>query len=136
MPSHNGSDLTTFYENVKENGHMHTRDLAVRWSNAVLWTLALNLDRGTKKKLAKALPPELADDLTRPFWLLHFRDPRLTRHDFLKAIARRSGHSDPQFAHFPTMAVFHELKRLAGNDVSQKVADTLAPEIREMWEKA
>lgn len=136
MAHANGSDLSGYYQRVEKMGLLHTRDIARRWSKAVLWTLGLNLDRKTKKKLADALPEELSDDLTRAFWLLHFRNTELSRHDFLKAIAKRSGASDAAFARYPTAAVFHEVKAMVGADVSRDVAETLSPEVRELWEKA
>ena len=74
MAHTNGTDLTNYYQNVQQNGSLLTADHAQRWSKAVLWSLGLNLDRKTKKELAKTLPDELAGFLTRAFWLLHFRD--------------------------------------------------------------
>jgi len=49
-------DLTDYYRNIQQNGHLPTEAVAQRWNEAVLRTLGLNLDRKTKKQLAKALP--------------------------------------------------------------------------------
>ena len=131
-----GADLTGYYQNIRQNGHLRTVDVAQHWNEAVLRTLGLNLDRKTKKKLGKALPEELAFYLERPFWLLHFRNHNKSDEEFLNEVARRSGSSDPGFARIPTEAVFHELKAVAGEDVSDAVADMLAPELSELWQQA
>lgn len=130
------SELTEYYQNVQTNAHLLKPELAESWSRAVLWTLALNLGRGTKKKLADKLPDELAVQLKRPFWLVHFRDPNLSLHAFLKAVAKRAGHSDAAYARNPTRAVFHELKGFAGDQISHDVAEDLAEAVRTLWEQA
>ena len=130
------NQLDDFYQYVLENGKLLTTDHVRRWSDGVLRTLGITLDRGTKKKLAKALPEELASSLTRVFWLLHFRDPNLTREEFLRMAALRSGNTDADFAYHPTLAIFGGLKKIVGNDVQREVADHLAPGISELWEKA
>jgi uncharacterized protein (DUF2267 family) len=136
MSQSNGSDLTRYYQQVTENGLLRTEDNAQQWSTAVLRVLGTNLDRRTKKKLAKTLPDELAFDLTRKFWLLHFRDKNKPRSAFLKEVARMSGNTDAQFAIHPTRAVFHEVKNYAGDEVSDDVAESLAPEISALWQEA
>jgi uncharacterized protein (DUF2267 family) len=136
MTEANGADLSGYYQTIRQNGHLPTVAVAQRWNEAVLRTLGLNLDRKTKKKLGKALPEELAYYLNRTFWLLHFRDRHKSNEEFLKEVARRSGSSDPAFAHIPTEAVFHQIKAVAGEDVSDAVADTLAPELSELWQQA
>jgi uncharacterized protein (DUF2267 family) len=136
MADTNGTDLTNYYQNVQQNGNLLTSGHVQRWSNAVLWTLGLNLDRKTKKQLAKTLPEELADYLTRAFYLLHFRDKQKSSQEFFREVAKRSGNSDAQFAPIPTIAIFHEVKQFAGEDVSDKVAGSLAPEIQVVWEQA
>lgn len=136
MTNSNGSDLAGYYQHILDNGLLRTAGAAQRWSKAVLKTLGLNLDRGTKKRLAKALPEELAGDLTRGFWLVHFRDKTKSQKTFLKEIAGRSGNTDANFARYPTTAIFHEVKSYAGQYVSDEVADSLAPEIRELWQQA
>lgn len=128
--------LDGFFDHVKEEGNLLTEDQARRWTDATLKTLGINIDRGTKKKLAKALPEELASSLTRVFWLLHFRDTSLSSLDFQKQVARRSGHTDPRFARFPVIAVFGGIKQMIGSDVQRTVADSLSPELREMWQQA
>ena len=130
------ADLNSYYETVQNKGSLRTLAHARRWSTAVLKTLGFNLDGKTKKKLANALPKELADDVKRVFWLLHFRNNQLTSHEFQNQVSRRSGNSDPQFARTPILAVFHGVKQLVDNDIQQAVADSLSPEVRELWEKA
>ena len=130
------ANMSTFYANVQQNGYLRTTEQAQRLTRAVLWSLALNLGRGTKKSLAKALPDELAEYLTRPFWLVHFRDKTKSRDEFFKEVAKRSGNTDAQFAQHPTKAVFAEIKTLVDQDVVDDVADSLAPDIREFWEQA
>ena len=130
------NDLTTYYTAVQQTGKLRTTDHARRWSQATLRTLALNLNGRTKKELARALPEELSKQLTRTFWLLHFRNKSLPRLEFQKMVARRAGNTDAQFARHPITATFHNLKTLVGDNVSQTVADTLSPELREMWQAA
>jgi len=130
------ADLTAYYTTIKEKGYLRTTQHAQLWSTAVLKTLGLNLDRSTKKKLAKALPEELAFPLQRIFWLLHFRNTSLSREEFQKMVARRSGNSDGQFARYPVSAVFHGLKVLIDDQTDKAVRDSLSPDLREMWEAA
>lgn len=130
------TDLDQYYTTVQRKGHILTRDLAEQWSAAVLKSLGMNLGRGAKKKLANALPPELADDLTRVFWLLHFRDTNMPAYDFQKIVARRAGHTDPQYALHPITGVFHALKQLVDGNVSDAVAESLSPELRALWQNA
>jgi uncharacterized protein (DUF2267 family) len=132
----NDDALNGFYQYVKEEGNLRTVDHAHRWSAATLKTLGLNLDRGTKKKLAAALPDELAESLTRVFWLLHFRNPNLSSLEFQRQVARRSGHTDARFARYPVMAVFGGVKQMIDADLEREVAETLSPELREMWQQA
>jgi uncharacterized protein (DUF2267 family) len=130
------SQLDDLYRHVQEKGHLRTRDHARRWSRAVLNVLGLNLDRSTRRKLAGALPPQLAQALTGVFRLLDFRDPTLTSLYFQRQVALRAGHSDAQFAALPVKAVFHYLKQMIGQDLSDRVAQTLSPEIQELWQEA
>ena len=136
MTQSNGFDQSKYYEQIQKDGLLLTERAAERWSEAVLRSLSLNIDRGTKKRLAKALPETLAAGLTRTFWLLHFRDPNKSSEEFLKEIANRSGNTDAQFARMPTKAIFHQLKQMAGDDVSDDVSDSLAPEIRKLWQES
>jgi uncharacterized protein (DUF2267 family) len=130
------TDLANYYDTVLKEGKLRTPIHARRWSTAVLKTLGVNLDRRTKKKLARALPDELANDLTRLFWLAHFRNTNLSRHEFQYMVSRRSGNSDADFARYPISAVFHGLKALIDHDTSDAVAKTLAPDVRALWEAA
>jgi uncharacterized protein (DUF2267 family) len=130
------ADLNSYFQTIQNKGSLRTPEHARRWSTAVLKTLGFNLDGRAKKKLAKALPPELGDDLKRVFWLLHFQNNQLTSHDFQNQVSRRSGNSDPQFAKTPILAVFHGVKQLVDSGTQQAVADSLSPEVRELWEKA
>lgn len=128
--------LDDFYAHVQEQGKLRTVDHARRWSDGTLRTLGNQLDRRTKKELARTLPDELANSLTRVFWLLHFRDPRLTRQEFQKMSARRSGNTDADFAYYPVLAVFGGVKKMIDEDLQKKVADSLAPEVSELWQQA
>lgn len=128
--------LSDFFRYVQEEGKLLSPEHARRWSDGVLRTLGTALDRGTKRRLAKALPEELADSLTGVFWLLHFRDPNLSSQEFQRMAARRSGNTDADFARIPTLAVFGGLKQMISADLERAVADTLAPEIRELWQQA
>ncbi len=130
------ADLNSYYKTVQSKGNLPTLGHARRWSTAVLKTLGFNLDGGTKKKLAKTLPKELGDDVKRVFWLLHFRNKQLTSHEFQNQVSRRSGNSDPQFARTPILAVFHGVKQMVDNSLQQAVAESLPPEVRELWDKA
>jgi uncharacterized protein (DUF2267 family) len=129
-------ELIEYFTRIQSAGKLRTSAHAQRWSRAVLKTLGINLDRGTKRKLAKALPVELAEDLTRVFWLLHFRNTGLTQYDFLNQVSRRAGNTDPDFARYPVTAVFHQLKVLIGQDMAGQVAQSLSPEMRQMWQEA
>lgn len=132
----NTAKLNDFYAYVQQNGKLITETQAQRWTDGVLRTLGVNLDRGTKKKLASALPEELASSLTRVFWLLHFRNMQLPLEEFQRAAARRSGNSDADFAYYPTMAVFGAIKRMVDADLQREVAENLAPEISDLWQRA
>lgn len=130
------NDLSDFYSHVQQSGKLRTPAHAQRWSNAVLKTLGLNLDRRTKRKMADALPEELADALNRVFWLIHFRNTGLTGDEFLNQVSRRSGNTDADFARYPTVAVFGGLKRMIGPDLADRVAQSLSPEVSQLWNQA
>ena len=130
------NNLGDFYAYIQKTGKLRTPAHAERWSRAVLRTLGFNLDRGTKKKLARALPAELAAELTRPFRLIYFRDSSISQHEFLHQVSRRSGNTDPDFARYPTTAVFHGLKTYTSQELSERVAKALPPAVRQMWEEA
>lgn len=132
----NEDGLGKYYDYVMAEGKLRTLDHARIWSDGVLKTLGSTLDRGTKKALAKELPKELADSLNGVFWLMHFRDPNQTSEEFLQRAARRSGNSDGEFALYPTQAVFGGLKMFIDTDLNEKVASTLPPELRQLWDLA
>ena len=136
MTEKNGMDIAAYYQHIQEEARLRTEPHAERWSTAVLNTLGLYVDKGTRKTLAAALPDELSADLTKKFWLAHFRDDEMTKEEFLERVARRSGNTDHQFAAVPTTAVFHNLKTLIDNDVNKQVTDSLAPAVSEMWQGA
>jgi uncharacterized protein (DUF2267 family) len=129
-------NLMQFYQDVQQVGKLPTAEHAQRWTAGTLKTLGLNLDGKTKRRLARALPKELADPLTDAFWLLHFRDAQLSSEDFQRFVARRSGNSDAQFARFPVLAVFASVKQMIDQDLQRDVANSLAPAVRELWEQA
>lgn len=129
------SELDAYFATVQQKGSIITRKQTERWSSAVLKTLGLELTRSAKRALAKALPQPLSDDLTRVFWLLHFRNPNLPLPEFQAMVARRAGHSDPQYARIAITGVFHGLQQLISRDVSDKVTEGLSPELRALWEQ-
>lgn len=130
------TNLDAYYDTIQQHGRVLTRELAAQWSTAVLKSLGMNLGRSAKKKLANALPSELADDLTRVFWLLHFRDTNMPAREFQKVVARRAGHTDAQYARYPIIGTFRALKQMVDGSVSDAVADSLSPELRELWQNA
>ncbi|GAB4163635.1 MAG: hypothetical protein Fur0021_38970 [Candidatus Promineifilaceae bacterium] len=131
------SNLEQFYQHVQNAGRLRTPQHARRWSDGVLKTLGLHLDRSTRRTLAQALPPELAASLTRVFWLVHFRDRRLSAQQFQKQVANRSGVTDAQFARTPILAVFSGIKEIINDsELSSRVAAALSPEVRSLWEEA
>lgn len=136
MGTHLNEDLSNYYHTVQTLGNLRTPEHARRWSTAVLKTLGVNLDRKTKKKLAKALPEELGNDLKRLFWLVHFRNKGMTQQEFQFEVSKRSGNSDWQFTRIPIQGVFHGVKELVDKDTQQAVADSLAPDVRDLWQEA
>ena len=129
-------DLDGFYHFVCENGKLRTPQHARRWSDGVLRTFGTALDRKTKRALAKELPDELGKSVKDVFWLLHFRDPNLSRQEFLQRAGRRSGNSNGEFAANPTLAVLAGVRFFISSDVDRQVAETLSPELREFWEQS
>lgn len=130
------TNLDHYFDTIQQKGKVINRRQTERWSTAVLKTLGLNMSKKAKKQLAKALPPELAADLTRVFWLAHFRNTSLPAGEFQTMVARRAGHTDPQYARMAITAVFHALKQLIDPSVSDAVADGLSPELRDLWQNA
>ena len=88
---------------------MRTADQAARVSCAVLHTLGINLSGGVKRQMARALPPDLAHELTRGGRLLHIRDTHLPLEKFAHDVALHSGNTDPQYARMAAAAVFGQL---------------------------
>ena len=129
-------DLTAFYNTVQSAGKLRTPEHATRWTRAVLQTLGLNISGAAKKALKQALPQELADSVSDVFWLFNFRDTNMTANYFQERVGRRAGNTDPVFAKHPTLAVFGAVQQIVNRDVAQKVADSLPPEVRELWESA
>jgi uncharacterized protein (DUF2267 family) len=128
------ADLTTFYNLIQDTGYMRSNEHAARWTQATLQMLGVNLDRKTKRALAKALPESLARDLNGVFWLLHFRDSDLSAIEFQNRVARRAGASDKFRARSAIIAVFSALKQYIDDDLDKQVAETLSPEVRALWQ--
>ena len=135
MAQMNGN-LDSYFTHVQAAGNLHSPDHARSWSTAAMRTLGFHLDRSTKKALSQALPADLAYELTRVFWLLHFRNPNLPLEDFLYQVARRSGNTDVDFARFPTTAVFGAVKQIIDQGLANRVAASLSPEVRTLWQQA
>jgi len=129
-------DLSNYYQHVKQKGNLRTDDHAVRWSNATLNMLGVNLDGRTKKALAKALPEDLSRPLTRVFWLLHFRNTNMPAKEFQRRVGLRAGNTDWEFARIPVVAVFGGVKQLIDKDLQSQVEKNLAPELRHLWQQA
>ena len=130
------SGLMHYYDDVFKAGKLRTIEHAQRWSQGVLETLGVCLDRSTKRALAKNLPEELAKSLKGVFWLLHFRDPQMSSLEFQQRAARRSGNTDAEFAYFPTLAVFSGIKQYIDSELEDRVSNSLSQEVRELWQKA
>ncbi len=130
------NDLTSFYEFVQSAGQLRTEMHAKRWTRAVLQTLGLNISGAAKKALRGALPSELGDHVGRVFWLFNFRDENMTAEYFQDRVGRRAGNTDKLFAKVPTQAVFGAVRSMVSSDAASKVADSLSPELRELWDSA
>lgn len=130
----NDPELQLYYEHVQREGKLLSYEIAQRWSTGVLKTLGFHLNGRTKRSLAKVLPEPLSDDLKDVFFLLHFRNPELTKLEFQKQVAMRSGNTNAEFARFPILAVFSGIRRFTNSKLNQRIADSLSPELQEMWE--
>ncbi len=128
--------LDSFYRTIMQKGNLRTPDHASRLTFAVLHTLGFNISGGTKKDLARALPDELARDLTRGWRLINIRSSRLPLEKFMKDVARHNGNTDPKNAERATKVVFGELKQLIDDDLTRAVARDLSPEVRAFWNAA
>lgn len=129
-------DLNQYYQTIQKIGKLPTLQHAKRWNYAVLRTLGVTIDKSTKSQLLKTLPKELAEDLNSLFWLAFFRNSTLSKHEFQNQVSRRSGNTDPDFARFPILAVFGALKTIIPQNLSNSVAQSLSPDVRELWQKA
>jgi len=132
----NDSGLSQYYSYILSTGKLRSIEHAQRWSNGVLKTLGICLDRRTKKNIAGNLPEELAKSLKGVFWLLHFRDPQMSGIEFQQRAARRSGNTDAEFAYYPTLAVFGGIKHYIDSDLEDRISNALSQEVRELWQKA
>ena len=130
------TDITTFYNTVQTMGKLRSPQHAQRWTRAVLQTLGLNLSKPAKKALKNALPEELAQFVSDVWWLFNFRDEEISASYFQERVARRAGNTDLNFAIYPIKAVFGALQGIISADVSRTVADSLSPELRELWQNA
>lgn len=134
--THAIANLESYYAAVQEKGSMLSQKLAHNWSEATLKMMGLYMQKSGKKALSEKLPEPLSDQLGRVFRLMHFPDPNMSLDEFLHAVARRAGHSDPQYAEMGVKAVFYALKTIIDKDTSDKVADSLSPEVRALWQNA
>ena len=130
------ANLDTYFGLIQEKGNIISEKLAKRWSESTLKMMGLYMGKGGKKALSGQLPKELSDDLNRVFRLMHFPNTNMPLQEFQSAVARRGGHSDPQFAKLAITGVFHGLKTLIDKDTTDKVSESLSPEIREVWDNA
>lgn len=130
--------LEEYFDYVKAVGKLRTEDHAVRWSNATLQILGLNVSGRIKRGLRNKLPKQLSDQLGFVFMPVFFRDQNIEAREFCNFVARRSrAASDPDFARLPVAAVFGGLKALLDDDdFSEKIQEDLSPELSKMWEKA
>ncbi len=129
-------NLDDFYQQVQSVGKLRTEQHARRWTRAVLQTLGLNISGAAKKELKGALPDELSDEISGVWWIFNFRDTNMTAHYFQERCGRRAGNTDPEFARYPVLAVFGAVQGMVSSDVSDKVADSLPPEVAQLWENA
>jgi uncharacterized protein (DUF2267 family) len=134
--SNHAVTLHSFYTNVERDARMRTLSHAERWTEAVLRTMGFNLTGGTKRALGKALPDELASQLTRGWKLINLHNPRLTQAEFFKQAALRSGNTDEDYARIATTAVFRNLKQLIDDDLKREVARSLPRDVGKLWNEA
>lgn len=130
------TNLDSYFALIKEKGAMISEGQARRWSEAVLRMLGLQMGKSGKKALSDSLPEELSHDLNRVFRLMHFRNTNLPLSEFQSMVARRGGASDPQYALMAIEGVFAGVKSIVDKNTIDKVAESLAPELREVWEQA
>jgi uncharacterized protein (DUF2267 family) len=128
--------LDGFYEFVQSDADLRTPEHARRWTHAVLRTMGFNLSGSTRKSLARALPKQLGDELSRGFKLLSFFNGRKPADEFFKEVARRSGNSDAQYARAASASVFRGLKQTLDADMSREVGNALPKEVGRIWDGA
>ena len=133
-------ELAGFYEQVARDGSLMTPEISKRWTYSVLHALALNVDKKVRRNLQSALPEELSGFMKSAFWLynalLGIRNTNITALEFQNLVARRAGNSDWQFAKIPTVAVFGAMKQYLSSELNNDVAESLSPELRELWHQA
>ena len=130
------SAMNNYFSVIQEKGNIISEIQAKRWSESVLKMMGLAMGKKGKKALSNKLPEALANDLNRVFRLIYFRDVNLPLLEFQTMVARRGGHSDPQFAKMAIIGVFHGLKTIVDQATSDQVADALSPELSETWQNA
>lgn len=130
------NNLDDFYNYVKVIGKLRTVDHAKKWTRGTLNMLGVNVDKTIKKELGDKLPEELETWLKGVFWPLHFRNTNISSYEFQNRVARRSGNSDAAFAYYPVKAVFGGLQGLVNDSTADRVAGSLSPELKEIWENA
>ena len=128
--------LDGYYSDLMHRGNLRTLNHAARLSSAVLHTLGFNLGRSSKRQLAKALPPELARELTRGWRLVNIRHRKLPMSEFAKDVALHSGNTDPEYAEMVTKVVFRQLKGFLDDDLRREVAKDLSPQVGAYWSEA
>lgn len=134
--SNQTTTLDNYYQNVMQLGNLRTLGHAERVTFGVLRSLGFVLSGGTKKKLAKALPDELAYHLTRGWKLINIRHKNLSLDDFAKDVSYHSGNTDPRIAKVMTGIVFGQIKGSLDHSLIRDVAKDLSPEVRDFWNKA
>lgn len=134
--SNQAASMQTFYQSVETQARLPTASHAERWTEAVLRTMGFNLGGGTKRELAKALPEELARQLTRGWKLINLHNPYLTQEAFLKQVALRSGNTDQDYARKATTAVFRNLKSFTDSDLQREITRSLPREVGKLWDEA
>lgn len=134
--SNQATTVDNYYQNVMELGNLRTPAHAERITFGVLRSLGFVLSRGTKKKLAKALPKELAFHLTRGWRLINIRHKNLTVDAFAKDVSYHCGNTDPKIAKVMTGIVFGQIKNQIDDALIREVAKDLSPEVREFWNAA
>lgn len=130
------NNLNEFFAHVRTQGKLRSDTHAHVWTRGTLNILGVNISKDAKQALQNELPQALANWLGGIFWPLHFRNENIAAIDFQNRVARRSGNTDAVFAKYPVTAVFGALKRIISQNTAQKVADSLAPDILDLWQNS